>query len=93
MDDQIREYGIYTIYDKVADDYAPIFEAKNESVAIRQYQGLLYNPKNPSLFPDEYQLLKVGICKIQNGRVELLSMDNLEIKTTLKTEVNNESSI
>lgn len=50
--------GLYVIMDKVAKDSGPIFEAKNDGVALRAYHGLLSG--DSSLFKDEYDLYKVG---------------------------------
>lgn len=32
---------IYTVYDKVAEEYGPLFEAKNDAVALRQFKQLI----------------------------------------------------
>lgn len=32
---------IYTVFDKVAEEYGPLFEAKNDGVALRQFKQLL----------------------------------------------------
>lgn len=34
-------YNLYTIYDRLAEDAGPIFCAKNNAVALRQYNRLL----------------------------------------------------
>jgi len=46
---------LYSIYDKVADEYGPIFEAKNDMVASRGYAGLV----KPDMVHD-YELYAVG---------------------------------
>lgn len=46
---------LYSIYDKVADEYGPIYEAKNDMVASRAYAGLI----KPEMAYD-YELYAVG---------------------------------
>lgn len=46
---------LYTIYDKVAQESGPLFEAKNDTVAIRMYNGVNF-PGNR----EDYQLYYLG---------------------------------
>lgn len=46
---------LYSIYDKVADEFGPIYEAKNDMVASRAYAGLV----KPDMAHD-YELYAVG---------------------------------
>lgn len=46
---------IYVIYDKVAEEYGPLFEAVNDNVAARSFVNTIRN-QNPA----EYQLVCVG---------------------------------
>jgi len=48
--------NLYVIKDKVADELGPIFEAKNDAVAARNYRSVL----KKAAFPTDYILLKVG---------------------------------
>lgn len=32
---------IYTVFDKVAEEYGPLFEARNNGVALRQFRQLI----------------------------------------------------
>ncbi len=62
MDKQIENkvyVGLYTVYDKLAVEAGPIYEAKNDAVAVRAYKNLL--GQNKVTNPDEYQLVKVGV--------------------------------
>lgn len=49
---------LYCIYDKVAKEYGPVFESKNDGVALRSYYGLL--GKTEGLFKEEYVLYCIG---------------------------------
>lgn len=46
---------LYSIYDKVADEFGPIFEAKNDMVASRAYVGIV----KPEMAHD-FELYAVG---------------------------------
>lgn len=46
---------LYSIYDKVADEFGPIYEAKNDMVASRAYASLV----KPNMAHD-YELYAVG---------------------------------
>lgn len=37
----MRKFGIYTMYDETADEYSPVFEAKNNGIAMRYFQNAL----------------------------------------------------
>lgn len=53
--------NLYCIYDKVAQESGPIFEAKNDGVAERMYFDLVQNQrKNPVFDQDDYELLCLG---------------------------------
>ena len=50
---------LFTIYDKIAGESGPLFEAKNEQVAIRQYDQLI-SQQEDILSKDDFQLMCVG---------------------------------
>lgn len=56
---------IYTIYDRVAEEIGPIVEAKNNSVAIRQWHNIMKNNDNKN----QYDLLNIG--QINTVTIEL----------------------
>lgn len=47
--------SLYCIYDRVAEESGPIFEAKNDMMALRMYNGV-----NLPGQPDDFQLLRLG---------------------------------
>lgn len=49
---------VYTIYDKVARESGPLFTAKNDSVAWRQFHNAITG--KVEVDEHEYQLLKLG---------------------------------
>lgn len=50
--------GLYTVYDRVAEEAGPCFLAVNDGVAIRQYRQLLKNSQ--VVTEDEYHLFRLG---------------------------------
>lgn len=60
-------YGMYTVYDRAAEQAGPIFTAATDAVAARQYRHIL--DQVPAYDRDEYRLYKVGewddkTCKV-----------------------------
>lgn len=50
--------GLYTIYDRVAEEGSPPFVARTDGVAVRQFQAAILGGK--VLNPDDYVLYRVG---------------------------------
>lgn len=50
--------NIYTIYDKVACEAGPIFQAKNDTVALRCFMSLM--KETPSANPSDYDVYCLG---------------------------------
>lgn len=48
--------NLYVIKDIVADDIGPVFSAKNDGVAVRQYRAVVKSVTNPA----EYELYCIG---------------------------------
>lgn len=48
---------LYTIRDTVAEENGPVFTAKNDGVALRQFKEILTSIKND---PEEYKLYCIG---------------------------------
>ncbi len=50
--------NIYTFYDKVACEAGPIFQAKNDTVALRCFMSLM--KETPSVNPADYDVYCLG---------------------------------
>lgn len=50
-------FGLYCIYDKVAEEAGPVFQAKTEGVAVRKFVQLI---QGEQVRPEEFVLLHVG---------------------------------
>ena len=55
--------SIYTIYDKVAEECGPLFQAKSDAVACRACRTSLSNVHDV----DDYKLLRVGYINKSTG--------------------------
>ena len=62
--------NIYTIRDKVAEEVGPLFQAKNDAVAIRQFKQLIKDSENP----EEYELLFLGDFNDQTIELETVKV-------------------
>ena len=58
-------YGLYTIYDKVAQETGPLFEAKSDAVASRSARNLLSEVQAV----DDFKLLRVGYSNKTTGKI------------------------
>lgn len=61
--------GLYVVRDDLADDYAPVFEAINDAVAIRSFVQLLSQVDKIS--KKDYRLFKVASLERFEARIEL----------------------
>lgn len=57
--------GLYAIYDGKAKEFGPIFEARNDEVASRQFRRLLEKED----YREDYTLYLVGDYDHENGLV------------------------
>jgi len=74
-------FELYSIKDRLAEEYGPIFQAKNKAIAERNFNNLVEDKK---LDEDEFNLVKVGNFDNETGR--LTSIDELNL---LKLESKN----
>ena len=58
---------MYSIFDKKAIEYGPIFFAKNDAVAVRQFNNFMHGES--ILYPDDYALYKVGDFDTETGAI------------------------
>ena len=76
------KYGIYTIYDEAADEFGPVFTAKNDAVAQRQFQQILKGVE----YPAEFGLYKVGDFDSECIEMPLIGCESKEVLDGLKVE-------
>ncbi len=61
-------YNLYSIYDKDAKEYGPLFNAKNDVVASRYVEEMIKDVK----FSDSYALYCMGEFDTENGIVNTI---------------------
>jgi len=70
---------LYVVFDKVAAEAGPVFQAKNDGVALRQYNELLV--KNQVKNTEEYQLLCLG--QYDTEKPSVVSFPTTEVYLTV----------
>lgn len=73
---------LYTIRDMIAEECGPVFNAKNDSVAIRQVHNLIRN--EPCGDPSEYELYRIGQYDGDTGRIVSIEPDIVDFKLSFK---------
>jgi hypothetical protein len=58
---------LYSICDEVADECGPLFQAKNDAVAFRNFQSFIVSNK---LQEEDYMLRFVAVFDTEKGEVE-----------------------
>lgn len=62
------EIRLYSIFDKASEEYSPIFQAVNDSVAVRQFHFAMKD--NP--FPSDYKLVCLGSFHFSGGNAGVI---------------------
>lgn len=76
------KHGIYVIFDKVAEESGPMFEAVNDGIALRQACNIL-KPLPPSLHSD-YQLVKIGEYDTKDMQIFVIPPEVIDFTVSLK---------
>ena len=82
---------LYSIYDKIADEFGFPFDAKNDDVAIRKFNGFIRqinSAPNSCVDVSEFQLYHIGEYDNEKGVLYGGAIPNLI--DLLNTEVNHE---
>lgn len=59
-------YNLYSIYDKDAQEYGPLFNAKNALIASRYVEQMIKDVENV----DPYAIYKMGEYDTENGIID-----------------------
>lgn len=60
---------LYVVHDRLAEEVGPIFEARNDAVALRNFRKLMESNR-----PEEYKLLRLGVFDHDAVKFDLLSV-------------------
>lgn len=74
--------NLYCIRDVAAEDSGPIFHAKNNAVAVRNYQQMMKDTP----YSGDYKLLLLGSYDSDRTLIVLLSLPE-EVNLTISSEV------
>lgn len=78
--------GIYSVFDKKAQEYNAPFVEITDATAIRAIQDLVSNKEHPlSRFSEDYELVKLGSFDPATGIIEMEPMDLIQL-AKLKVE-------
>lgn len=78
--------GIYSIFDKKAQEYNAPFVEVTDATAIRAIQDVVSNQDHPfSKFSEDYELVKLGTYDPTTGIIEMDPMDLIQL-AKLKVE-------
>lgn len=80
---------LYVIYDRVAEEAGPIWEAQNDGIAQRGYQKFMAEAQSPYFEETDYMLLCIGTIDKTTSNIE--PFEPTEVRPTFKMvdEVNN----
>lgn len=66
---------LYSVFDRKANYYLPLFQAHTDGDAMRQFMELVISGETPvSRFPSDYQLMCMGEFDLHNG---VISQDDV----------------
>lgn len=77
----MSKLNVYVIYDKVAEEAGPLFEAPNDAVAVRSATATIKTAYDPS----DYQLLCVGEVD-RTGQVTLVAQSNRVVEFVISPD-------
>lgn len=81
------KFELFSVRDSVADEFGPVFEAKNVGTAIRKYKDLLSQDAFKAN-KDEFELFRLGTFDHVSGVLEVFpkleKVELPEINTTFK---------
>lgn len=77
--------NIYTVYDKVGCQSGPVFESRNDGVAVRQFRSMDFNG-----FNDDFKLLRLGSIDHDNN---VITVEPVPVDVIGDTIVNHEEVI
>lgn len=84
--------NLYSVNDIVAGEFGPLWQAKNDQIAIRQYHTILKDVKD---FREDYQLMRMGTYDTEHGTIDYCPVEiNLEVQLSdMRTETFEERAI
>lgn len=83
--------NIYVVYDKVAQESGPIFEATTDGAALRSFHKLT---TGPDIDQSEFELYKLGVVNHTNNELSALGEpEKIIVKMDIVEDYTDESNI
>lgn len=79
---EFNRMGLYVVYDTVAHESGPVFEARNDRVALRNYDILMKDIK----YRSDYHLLFLGSIDHQSNLISPAESDHRVITSEIALE-------
>lgn len=70
--------NMYNVKDRVSDEFAPPYVAKNDAVALRQFNHLISN-----LNPQDYELYCIGKYDTDTGLITVTLPEKINVSEVL----------
>lgn len=85
--------NLYVIYDRVAEESGPVFEAVNDGIANRRYKALISEQSHEWFDENDYILFQVGTIDKTTNVVTAIEPNEIYIKLSLIDEEKNAESV
>lgn len=64
-------YGIYSVYDRKAQTYLPLFQETRDELAVRTFTKIILTTETPiSEYPADFDLVRLGAWNSDTGSIE-----------------------
>lgn len=77
--------GLYSIYDKIAQESGPVFQAKNDDVAVRAACSLLRSVDSC----EDFVLYRVGRFDAENHMIDDSDVEQIDYEATFYAQKEN----
>lgn len=77
--------NLYSIFDVIAEEYGPIFHAKNDAVANRNYLRML---TGENISEEEYKIVRLGDFDTESGYINYnkVRLEDVVIEEDIRDE-------
>lgn len=75
------KHGVYVIYDKVAEESGPLFQAVNNGIALRQAVNVL--KPLPASLRDDFQLVKVAEYDTRDMQIYIIPPEIIDFSIAI----------
>lgn len=73
------KFKLYAVYDKVSEEFGPVFQCVNDQVADRAFKQMLKD----AFDINDYSLKCLGHYDSEDGSIELVQVSDVRVKTIM----------